>query len=60
MLKPGDRITLPHAPDWGTGQVQSVTGHRVTANFEHAGKRTLDLRHAAVDRLGAEGRRHGS
>jgi hypothetical protein len=26
----------------GLGQVQSVVGHRVTANFENAGKLTID------------------
>ncbi len=28
----------PLRPDWGIGQVQSAIGHRVTVNFEHAGK----------------------
>ena len=32
----------PNEPDWGLGQVQSVVGHRVTVNFEEAGKQTID------------------
>ena len=32
----------PGEPDWGLGQVQSVVGHRVTVNFEEAGKQTID------------------
>ena len=32
----------PGEPDWGTGQVQSVIGDRVTVNFEHAGKRLIN------------------
>jgi hypothetical protein len=32
------RVRHPTQPDWGTGQVQSVVGDRVTVNFEHAGK----------------------
>ncbi|MBW6401174.1 DUF3553 domain-containing protein [Roseomonas sp. HJA6] len=32
------RVRLPARPDWGTGQVQSVAGPRITVNFEHAGK----------------------
>ena len=32
------RVTHPVQPDWGTGQVQSVVGERVTVNFEHRGK----------------------
>ena len=42
-LFPGQRVRLPGRPDWGTGQVQSVAGDRVTVNFEHAGKVTLRL-----------------
>lgn len=38
MLEPGQRVRHPAQPDWGDGQVQSVDGHRVTVNFEHAGK----------------------
>jgi endonuclease YncB( thermonuclease family) len=42
-LFPGQRVRLPARPDWGTGQVQSVAGDRVTVNFENAGKVTLRL-----------------
>ena len=40
--EPGDRVTNPKAPDWGTGQVQSIIKNRVTVNFENAGKKTVD------------------
>jgi hypothetical protein len=43
------RIRLPARPDWGTGQVQSVAGDRVTVNFENAGKVTLRLSGVAWD-----------
>ena len=46
---PGMRIRLPARPDWGTGQVQSVAGDRVTVNFENAGKVTLRLSGVAWD-----------
>ncbi len=42
-LAPGDWVKLTGKPEWGTGQVQSVTGHRVTVNFEHAGKRVVHV-----------------
>jgi hypothetical protein len=42
-LVPGQRVRLPARPEWGTGQVQSVAGDRVTVNFEDAGKVTLRL-----------------
>jgi hypothetical protein len=37
-LSPGMLVRHPLRPDWGIGQVQSAIGHRVTVNFEHAGK----------------------
>ena len=37
-LSPGDFVRHPGRPDWGLGQVQSVTGRRVTVNFEGVGK----------------------
>lgn len=39
---PGQRVRHPDQPDWGTGQVQSAIGTRVTVNFEHAGKVVID------------------
>jgi FKBP-type peptidyl-prolyl cis-trans isomerase 2 len=50
-LYPGQRVRLPSRPDWGTGQVQSVAGDRVTVNFENAGKVTLRLSGVALDVL---------
>lgn len=38
ILEPGMLVRHPDRPDWGTGQVQSNIGGRVTINFEHAGK----------------------
>ncbi len=35
---PGMRVRHPQQPDWGTGEVQSAIGQRVTVTFEHAGK----------------------
>ena len=41
-LVPGALVRHPAEPDWGIGQVQSVIGHRVTVNFENAGKRLIN------------------
>ncbi len=41
-IVPGALVRHPAMPDWGIGQVQSVVGGRVTANFETAGKRVID------------------
>jgi Protein of unknown function (DUF3553) len=43
-LSPGMLVRHPARPDWGIGQVQSAVGHRVTVNFEHAGKVLINTR----------------
>ena len=47
-FKLGDFVVLSQKPDWGVGQVQSVIGDRVTVNFQHAGKQTLDASRASL------------
>lgn len=42
MLEPGMLVTNPKAPDWGTGQVQSNIGGKITVNFREAGKIVID------------------
>ena len=42
MLSPGDFVRHPGRPDWGLGQIQSMIGHRITVNFENAGKLVID------------------
>jgi hypothetical protein len=42
LLTPGDFVRHPDREDWGLGQVQSVIGHRITVNFEHAGKQLIN------------------
>jgi hypothetical protein len=43
------RVRLPGQPDWGIGQVQSVTGDRITVNFEHAGKVLINATVVVLD-----------
>jgi ABC-type uncharacterized transport system YnjBCD ATPase subunit len=42
LLVPGMLVRHPGMPDWGTGQVQSNIGGRVTVNFPDAGKVVID------------------
>jgi hypothetical protein len=51
LLEPGMLVRHPGQPDWGVGQVQSMIGHRITVNFEHAGKVVIDGRHVVLDRV---------
>lgn len=48
---PGEYVSLPARPEWGIGQVQSAIGERVTVMFEEAGKQTLNLRHAVLEKV---------
>ena len=41
-MEPGALVRHPDQIDWGLGQVQSVVGAKVTVNFEHVGKQTID------------------
>ena len=42
LLEPGMLVQHPEKPDWGTGQVQSNIGGRITVNFREAGKVVID------------------
>jgi hypothetical protein len=42
FIEPGALVRHPDREDWGMGQVQTMVGHRVTVNFEHAGKQLID------------------
>jgi hypothetical protein len=42
FLEPGVLVRHPVESEWGLGQVQTVVGRKVTVNFEHAGKQTID------------------
>lgn len=42
LLEPGMLVTHPERPDWGTGQVQSNIGGRITVNFREEGKVVID------------------
>ncbi len=50
------RVRHPGRPGWGVGQVQSVIGHRVTVNFEHAGKVLINTALVVLEILAAPGR----
>ncbi|MFV0490351.1 MAG: DUF3553 domain-containing protein [Pseudorhodobacter sp.] len=48
LLEPGMIVRHPNQPDWGLGQVQSNIGNRITVNFEHRGKVTIDSRQVTL------------
>lgn len=42
FLEPGMLVRHPDRPDWGTGQVQSNIGGRITVNFREVGKVVIE------------------
>lgn len=42
ILEPGMLVQHPDQPDWGTGQVQSNIGGKITVNFRDHGKVVID------------------
>ena len=56
FLEPGALVRHPEHDDWGLGQVQTVAGHRVTVNFEDAGKKTIDSNHVTLVYVGPDPR----
>ena len=42
ILEPGMLVVNPDQPDWGTGQVQSNIGGKITVNFPDIGKVVID------------------
>ncbi|MEM9582004.1 MAG: DUF3553 domain-containing protein [Pseudomonadota bacterium] len=42
LLEPGMLVRHPNEPDWGLGQVQSNINGKITVNFEHQGKVTVN------------------
>lgn len=49
LLEPGALVRNPAQPDWGTGQVQSNIGGKVTVNFQHVGKQVIDTSRVELD-----------
>jgi hypothetical protein len=56
FLEPGVMVRHPGRMDWGLGQVQSVDGHRVTINFDEAGKQTIDINQVRLEYVGPDPR----
>jgi hypothetical protein len=48
ILAPGMFVRHPEYPDWGTGQVQSSTGNKITVNFPETGKVVIDATRIAL------------
>ena len=48
IFSPGMLVRHPHHPEWGTGQVQSNVGGKLTVNFRNEGKIVIDSARVAL------------
>ena len=49
--EPGDYVINPGHKDWGIGQVQSIIGNKVTANFENTGKKVININEIILKKI---------
>ena len=50
-LEPGDYVVNPANKSWGVGQIQSIIGNKVTANFENFGKRVINVENVILEKI---------
>ena len=50
-FEPGDYVINPSKKEWGTGQVQSIIGNKVTVNFENFGKRVINVENVNLEKI---------
>ena len=50
-LEPGDYVVNPANKSWGVGQIQSIIGNKVTANFENFGKRVINVENVTLEKV---------
>ena len=48
ILAPGMLVRHPDHAEWGTGQVQSNIGNKITVNFPDVGKVVIDGGHVTL------------
>ena len=50
-FEPGDYVKNPDNMSWGTGQVQSIIGNKVTVNFENYGKQVINIENVTLEKV---------
>ena len=53
-LEPGDFVSHPTESSWGIGQIQSIIKNRVTVNFQHSGKKVINLDNIRLEKMNNE------
>ena len=50
-FEPGDFVINPKEKDWGIGQIQSIIRKKITINFENAGKKVINIKIIALEKI---------
>ena len=50
-FEPGDFVINPKNKDWGIGQIQTIVKNKVTVNFENVGKKVINNKEIALERI---------
>ena len=51
VYEPGDYVINPKKKYWGIGQIQSIIKNKVTANFENAGKKVINIQEVSLKKV---------
>ena len=49
--EPGDLVINPKNKSWGVGQIQSIIKNKVTVNFENVGKKVINNKLIALEKI---------
>ena len=49
--EPGDYVINPNKKNWGIGQIQSIIDNKVTVNFENVGKKVINNKLIALEKI---------
>ena len=49
--EPGDYVINPNKKNWGIGQIQSIINNKVTVNFENVGKKVINNKLIALEKI---------
>ncbi len=50
-FEPGDYVINPNEKSWGKGQIQSIIDNKITVNFEKVGKKVINNKLIALEKI---------
>ena len=50
-LTPGSYVINKNNNEWGIGQIQSIIKNKATVNFQHCGKKVINLENVNLEKI---------